>query len=74
MKSGWMNQRSFGASHSSAYTSDTHVPLFWYGWEIPKGETVKQHTITQIAPTLSLLLNIPLPSGSDRNPITELFD
>jgi len=74
MHSGWMEERLFGTTHSTAYTSDTHVPLLWYGWHIPKGETVKPHVITQITPTLSFLLDIPLPNSSNREPIKELFD
>ena len=74
MHSGWMEERLFGTTHSTAYTSDTHVPLLWYGWHIPKGETVKPHVITQITPTLSFLLDITLPNASNREPIKELFD
>ena len=73
MYSGWMEERVFGSTHSTAYNSDTHVPLLWYGAKIPKGETVKHHAITQIAPTLSFLLNIPLPNASENEPIVELF-
>lgn len=72
--SGWMVQRSYGTTHGTMYTSDTHAPLLWYGNSIPKGETIKKHVITQIAPTLSMLLNIPLPNSSNRNPIEELFE
>jgi len=45
----------------------------WYENSIPKGRSVKKHVITQIAPTLSILLNIILPSTSNRNPIEEIF-
>ena len=44
-----------------------------YENSIPKGRSVKKHVITQIAPTLSILLNIILPSTSNRNPIEEIF-
>ncbi|GAA3643110.1 alkaline phosphatase PafA [Flavivirga jejuensis] len=71
--SGWMVERPYGTTHGSMYTSDTHVPLLWYGDKIQKGETIKKHVITQIAPTLSMLLNIPLPNTSNRSPIEELF-
>ena len=71
--SGWMLKRDYGCSHSTSYSSDTHVPLLWYGMNIQNGETVKHHTITQIAPTLSLMFNIPLASASTLNPINELF-
>ncbi len=74
MYSGWMEERSFGTTHNTSYTSDTHVPLLWYGCNIPNGETVKHHSITQIAPTLSMLLDIPLPNASNTNPMEELFN
>jgi predicted AlkP superfamily pyrophosphatase or phosphodiesterase len=72
--SGWMAERTFGTTHGNAYNSDTHVPLLWYGWNIPKGESIKQHSITQIAPTLSFLFNIPLPNASNTDVIEELFE
>lgn len=74
MQSGWMSRRAYGTSHGTSYTSDTHVPLLWYGFNIPKGESVNYHRITQIAPTLSLMFNIPLPNTSNLYPIKEIFD
>ena len=74
MHSGWMEERLFGTTHSTAYTSDTHVPLLWYGCNIPKGKTIQYYTITQIAPTLSFLLDIPLANASSKNPIYEIFN
>ncbi|MDO6803884.1 alkaline phosphatase family protein [Wenyingzhuangia sp. 1_MG-2023] len=71
--SGWMYKRSFGTSHGTSYTSDTHVPLLWYGSGIAKGESVHPHVITEIAPTLSMKLNIPLANASNTTPIVELF-
>lgn len=71
--SGWMEKRNYGTTHGTAYTSDTHVPLLWYGTNIPKGNSVKPHEITQIAPTLSFLLDIPLPNASNKEPIEEIF-
>tara|TARA_R110002050_G_scaffold15880_4_gene48517 strand:+ start:2899 stop:4497 length:1599 start_codon:yes stop_codon:yes gene_type:complete len=70
----WMAKRNYGTSHGTSYNSDTHVPLLWFGWNIPKGETMKYHEITQIAPTLSFLLNIPLPNSANSNPIEEIFN
>lgn len=44
-------------------------------WQVVKqGWSVAPHTITQIAPTLSMLLDIPLPDASDRRPIGEIFE
>jgi predicted AlkP superfamily pyrophosphatase or phosphodiesterase len=74
-QSGWMAKRAHGTTHGASYTSDTHVPLIWFGKAIPKGkETSKYYTIDQIAPTLSFLLDIPLPNSSNKNPIEELLE
>lgn len=74
MYSGWMPSRRYGTTHATAYTSDTHVPMLWYGWRIPKGESVNPYRITQVAPSLSFLLNIPLANASEHEPIQELFN
>lgn len=71
---GWMDQRDYGTTHGTAYSTDTHVPMLWYGWGVKQGWSVAPHTITQIAPTLSMLLDIPLPDASDRRPIGEIFE
>lgn len=72
---GWLNKLSGDATtHGSGYSYDTHVPMLWYGAGIKKGESVHKHNITDIAPTLSMLLNISLPSGAIGEPLYELFD
>lgn len=63
-----------GTTHGSSYTYDTHVPVLFYGNGIKKGSSVQYHTITDIAPTLSILLKIKFPNGSNGQPIAELFD
>lgn len=66
--------RPVGADHSSPYTYDTNVPVLFYGKGIKKGKSVKYHAITDIAPTLSILLRTKFPSGCTGQPISELFD
>ncbi len=63
-----------GATHGSGYSYDTHVPILFYGAGIPKGSSSQFHTITDISPTLSVLLNIKFPSGCTGQPITEIVD
>jgi predicted AlkP superfamily pyrophosphatase or phosphodiesterase len=72
---GWYGSGSKqGTTHGSPYTYDTHVPILFYGKGIKKGTSVRYHRITDIAPTLSMLLNIKLPSGSTGHPVEELFE
>ena len=60
--------------HGSGYNYDTHVPLIWYGQNINKGESWQLHYITDIAPTLSMILRIKYPGASIGNPIIEVTD
>jgi predicted AlkP superfamily pyrophosphatase or phosphodiesterase len=62
-----------GTSHGTPYGYDTHVPGLFYGWHIPKGKSYKKHFITEIAPTISQLLHITLPSGSENIVIEEIL-
>lgn len=65
LKSGWLDSNSrTGTSHGSPYNYDTHIPLLFYGWNIPQGSSSKKTAIPQIAPTISDMLGIGLPSGS----------
>ena len=63
-----------GTVHGSGYTYDTQVPMLWMGAGIPKGESVRAVHPIDIAPSLSMLLNIPLPSASQGKPLVELFE
>ena len=63
-----------GTVHGSSYSYDTHVPLIWIGKGIKSGESVRAVNPIDIAPSLSMFLNIPLPSASQGNPLTELFE
>jgi len=62
------------ADHGSGFAYDTHVPMIFYGWDIKQGSSVKYHPITDIAPTISTLLNIKFPNGTTGNPIAEILD
>ena len=61
-----------GTTHGSPYPYDTHVPLYWFGWNIPAGNSADEVNITDIAPTISFLLNITLPNGCTGNKIDAL--
>lgn len=58
-----------GTSHGSAYNYDTHVPLLWYGKNIPKKEVFERVEIIDIVPTLTQILNLQNPSCTMGTPI-----
>jgi hypothetical protein len=58
-----------GTSHGTWNPYDAHIPLLWYGWHIPKGETYSVVNMTDIAATLAALLHIQMPSGCIGKPI-----
>lgn len=58
-----------GTTHGAPWSYDTHVPLLWYGWKIQKGSSDVAHDITDIAPTVSMFLNIQFPDGCVGQPI-----
>ncbi|MBL7894135.1 MAG: alkaline phosphatase family protein [Bacteroidia bacterium] len=70
---GWLDIPETGTTHGSEFTYDTHVPLIFYGAGIKKGESVRNYYITEVAPTISILLNNPFPNGCTSKPIEEVF-
>lgn len=75
LEPGWYPaEKVQGTTHGSSYTYDTHVPVIFFGKGIKKGSSVQYYPITDIAPTLSLLLKIKFPSGCTGQPIKELFE
>ena len=62
-----------GTTHGAEFIYDTHVPLFFMGWGIRKGSSVSSVDITDIAPTICTLLNIPFPNGCVGKPIEDVF-
>ncbi|OFX58051.1 MAG: hypothetical protein A2046_15570 [Bacteroidetes bacterium GWA2_30_7] len=74
LEPGWIEENSEATTHNSAYTYDTHVPLIWYGWKINRKTITRKISISEIAPTISTLLNIPFPNGCMSEPIIELTE
>ncbi|HEY0298956.1 MAG TPA: alkaline phosphatase PafA [Arachidicoccus sp.] len=58
-----------GTTHGLWNPYDTHIPLIFMGWKIPHGESNATVYMTDIAPTLSALLHIQMPSGCIGKPI-----
>lgn len=71
---GNMDYSNKGTTHGSAYNYDTHVPLIFYGFRNRHIESHQFYRITQIAPTLSFLLNINIPNACFDVPIDEVLN
>ena len=73
-ESGWFSgdHGSTGTTHGSWNPYDTHIPLLWYGWGIPKGETYSTVHMTDISATLATLLHVQMPSGCVGKVITKI--
>ena len=64
LQAGWKDGGRSGATHGLWYPYDAHIPLVWMGWGIKPGKTYRTTGMTDIAPTVSALLNIQVPSGT----------
>lgn len=67
----WQAGRAKGTGHGNAWTYDTHVPVIFYGWGIKQGTSVRDIHITDIAPTISMLMNMRMTNGNNGQPIFE---
>lgn len=72
-KSGYMDGYPTGTNHGVFYNYDAHIPLLWYGNGIKKGQVNTVNYMTDIAPTVSTLLGIQMPSGAIGKPILEVL-
>ncbi len=57
----------------SAYSNDTHVPLIWFGWKM-KHETISSPiSPSDVAPTLSDILQIAFPNAATGTTIEKII-
>jgi hypothetical protein len=73
MAEGWiLGSRLVGATHGNPWPSDQHVPILAWGphW-FPKARIDTPVAVTDIAPTLSILLNQPAPAQSIGRPLAK---
>jgi hypothetical protein len=63
--------RPEGTTHGSPWTYDTHVPLLLFGSGVKPGRYGEVVGVADLAPTLSTLLGIPTPHGSQGRVLRE---
>lgn len=71
---GWMelDEEMRPVGESNAITSFT--PLAFFGWKIKPQVINTMYQVTDIAPTLSRILNIPVPNASIGKPVKEIME
>ena len=69
---GWVEKSQRATSHNSAYLYDAQVPLIWYGWKIKRDAIFRPIDMTDIAPTISSMMNIIAPNAATGQVIGEL--
>ncbi len=62
-----------GTTHASIYSYDNRVPLVFFGWDIPAGESGAPVGVADIAPTLAMIMNTPFPSNVTGRPLLDLI-
>lgn len=59
--------------HGTPWSTDVHVPILFYGYDIPHGQSSAPVAPSDIASTLAVFLNSPFPSGNTGNPLNDLL-
>lgn len=70
---GWMDHGAKGTTHGSGYSYDTRIPMLFYGYGVKPGKSSREVAITDIAPSISLILGIQFPNGNTGKPLPEML-
>ena len=70
LKNGWIEKHG---RNIVSYGTDTRIPLIWYGWKIKRKTINAPIDLTDIAPTISVLMDISYPNASSGVPIEEII-
>ncbi|MBI5085042.1 MAG: alkaline phosphatase family protein [Acidobacteria bacterium] len=68
----WLFEKS-GTSHGTPWNYDSHVPIVFLGAQVKPGRYHGAASVVDIAPTLSVILDVDLPSGASGRVLTEML-
>ncbi|HMU15059.1 MAG TPA: alkaline phosphatase family protein [Flavobacteriales bacterium] len=71
--SAWPGMARQGADHGSVWNYDTHVPTIFFGHGVVKGDVVRRTSITDIVPTICMILGCSLPDAAIGEPVREVL-
>jgi predicted AlkP superfamily pyrophosphatase or phosphodiesterase len=63
-KPGYFDGSNRGTTHGLWNPYDSHIPLLFFGWNVPHGKSNRTIYMTDIAPTIAAKLQIQMPSGN----------
>ena len=69
----WPGMVKQGTDHSSPWNYDTHVPILFLGQGVVHGEVLRRTSITDIAPTIAMILGMTMPDASTGTVVTEII-
>jgi predicted AlkP superfamily pyrophosphatase or phosphodiesterase len=69
---GWI-EKGVDTEYESSLHYDTHVPLIFYGWKLGRTSITRPVSVTDIMPSIALLLDMTRPGSIEGNLIEELF-
>ncbi len=73
-KPGYFDGSNKGTTHGLWNPYDSHIPLLFFGWNVPHGKTYRSVYMTDIAPTIAAKLQIQMPSGSVGKVLEEIVN
>jgi len=62
-----------GSDHRAPWNYDTHVPLIFFGKGVQPGSSIREMYITDIAPTIAMMLSIQEPNSTTGKVIPEVI-
>lgn len=68
-----MYEAGKGSTHGSVWNYDTHVPIIFFGKGIAPGEVLRPVSITDIAPTIAMLVGTTMPDACVGRVIEEVI-
>ena len=70
---GYAGMSERGTEHGSPWRYDTHVPVLFMGAGIGHTEVVRTVSITDLAPTLAMIMGCALPDATLGSPVPEVL-
>lgn len=70
LKNGWLEKHG---KEIVSHGTDTRIPLIWYGWKMKRKTIIEPVDLSDVAPTISVLLDISFPNSATGEPIKEVI-